>query len=115
MGSASSGTSCSVSNTIGMTVTGISMMTVPETIGVNIRLSNDSRHAIANWNSDDTTIRLAIIAGPPDSSALTQTAMNAPDVPIIRMCPAPIRPTLTACRMVVKPDTNRAANTPQAM
>ena len=98
-----------VSNTIGMTVTAISMMTTPETIGVNIRRSSESRAASRNWNSDDMTMRVAMVAGPPDDSAATHTAMNAPDVPMMSTWPEPIRPTLTAWRMVVTPLTASAA------
>ena len=56
-------------------------------------------------------IRLDIVAGPPCTRAVTQTAMNAPDVPIISTCPAPTRPTRTAWRTVVAPLINSAANT----
>ena len=111
---APSGTSCIVSNTIGMTVAAISMITVPETIGVKIRRSSESRAASMNWNSDDMTTRLAIVEGPPSTRAATQTAMKAPDVPIIRTCPEPIRPKRTAWRMVVTPLTSSAAKAPQA-
>ena len=62
----------------------ISIITVPVTTGVKIRRNHDSRAAKANWNSDDTTTRLAMSAGPPSIRAATQTAMNAPLVPIIR-------------------------------
>ena len=57
-----------------MTVAAISIITVPETTGVNIRRSSESRAASANWNSDDTTMRLAIMAGPPFTRAATHTA-----------------------------------------
>ena len=40
-----SGTSFRMSNITGMIVTAISMITVPDTTGVNIRLSSDSREA----------------------------------------------------------------------
>ena len=43
-----SGTSVSESNTIGMTVAAISMITVPATTGVNIRRSSERRAASAN-------------------------------------------------------------------
>ena len=43
-----SGTSLIVSNTSGMTVAAINMITVPVTTGVNIRRSSDSRAASAN-------------------------------------------------------------------
>ena len=56
-----------------------------------------------------------MVAGPASISASAQTAMYAPDVPIISMCPAPTRPTLTACSTVMTPLTTRAANTPQEM
>ena len=55
-----------------------------------------------------------MVAGPPSTSAATQTAMNAPDVPIIRRWPAPMRQTRTACSMVATPLTRSAANTAQA-
>ena len=112
-GDVPSGTSFSVSNTTGMTVAAISMMTVPETTGVNIRRSSESRAASANWNSDDTTTRLAIVEGPPSVSAATHTAMNAPDVPMMSTYPEPMRPTRTACRTVVTPLTSSAAKTAQ--
>ena len=110
---ASSGTSPRVSNTIGITVAVISITTTPATTGVKMRRSSESLDAIANWNSDDTTTRLAIVDGPPSISAATQTAMNAPDVPMIRTCPAPTRPTRTAWTMVVTPLTSIAAKTAQ--
>ena len=60
-------------------------------------------------------IRLAIVAGPPLTSAATHTAMNAPDVPMMSTCPAPTRPTRTAWRTVVTPLTISAAKTPHDM
>ena len=42
-------------------------------------------------------------AGPPSTRAVMHTAMKAPEVPMIRMWPAPKRPTRTACRTVVDP------------
>ena len=47
-GDVPSGTSASKPKTIGMTVTAISMITVPETTGVIIRRSSESRAAKAN-------------------------------------------------------------------
>ena len=85
IGDASSGTSLSVSNMMGITATAISMITVPETTGVKIRRSQDRREASRNWKRDEMTIRLAIVAGPPSTSAVTQTAMNAPEVPMTSM------------------------------
>ena len=47
-GGAAAGTSASMSKTIGITVTAISMITVPATVGVNTRRSSDSRVARRN-------------------------------------------------------------------
>ena len=104
-----SGTCPRVSNTIGMTVAAISMITVPDTTGVNIRRNRERRAASRNWNSDEMTTKLAMVAGPAPIRAATHTAMKAPDVPMMRMCPDPMRPTRTACRTVVMPLTTRAA------
>ena len=73
-----------MSKTMGITVTAISMITVPATVGVRIRRSSDRRFESANWNSEEMTTSVASIAGPPSASAVTQMAMKAPDVPIIR-------------------------------
>ena len=77
-----SGTLPSRSKMIGITVTGISMITVPATGGVSIRRNRDSRLASPNWNSEDMMTSVASIAGPPSAMAVMQTAMKAPDVPI---------------------------------
>ena len=77
-----SGTSVSRPNMIGIRVTGISMITVPHTVGVRIRRSSASRVASANWNSAETATSVASSPGPPFSIAVTQTAMKAADVPI---------------------------------
>ena len=102
------GRSSSISNTIGTMVTAINAITVPDTTGVMMRRSSESRAANKNWNSADATISVASSAGPPSVSAVTQTAMNAPDVPMMSTCPAPNRPTRTACRMVLIPLTTTA-------
>ena len=109
-----SGVSVIVENMMGMTVAAISIITVPQTTGVKMRRSSANFAASANWNSDDTTMRLAIVAGPALMRAAAHTAMNAPDVPMMRMCPAPILQTRAACNMVARPLTNSAANAPQA-
>ena len=109
-----SGTSSSMVKIIGITVAAISMITDPATTGVKIRRSSDSLADSRNWNSADTTIRLAISAGPPFTIAAMQTAKKAPVVPMMRMCPEPIRPTRTACSTVVRPLMNSAAKASQA-
>ena len=79
---APSGTSASLPRMTGASVTGTSRMTVPATVGVKIRRSADNLAARANWNSEDTMIRLASNPGPPCSSADTQTARKALLLPI---------------------------------
>ena len=73
-----------MSKVIGMMVTEISMMTVPATAGVISRRNKARRSESANWNSDESTTRVASIAGPPSARAVTETAMNAPEVPMSR-------------------------------
>ena len=100
-----------MSNTNGITVTAISISTVPATVGVRSRLKRESFAASRYWNSDDATTSVASSPGPPFTSAATHTAMKAPEVPISSTYPAPIRPTRTACRIVLTPLTAAAANT----
>ena len=112
-GAAPSGTSASISKAIGTIVTAMSAMTVPATVGVMMRLSSASRAASPNWIREEITISVASIAGPPWVRAVTHTAMNAPDVPMMSMWPAPIRPKRTACAIVLIPLMTSAANTAQ--
>ena len=64
-GDVPSGTLCNCSKMTGVTVTGVSIMTVPVTVGVRIRLNSESRTEKANWKSARTTTRMASRAGPP--------------------------------------------------
>ena len=84
-GAAPSGTCSTRSRTSGMTVTAISMITVPATVGVMRRRSSDRRDARRNWKSAEVATSVASMPGPPSASAVTDTAMKAPDVPIRRM------------------------------
>ena len=103
------------SKPIGITVTAISMITVPATVGVMKRRSSDRRDEIRNWKRDEATMRVASSAGPPRSSAATDTAMKTPDVPISRMYPAPMRPPIGFAWMsVVIPQTISAAKAAHA-
>ena len=104
-----SGTSASMPNMIGISVTGISMITVPQTVGVRIRRRSDRRVESPNWNSAESVTSVASRPGPPSTRAVTQTAMNAADVPISSTWPEPTRPTRTACSTVVTPLIARAA------
>ena len=78
------GTSFNRSKMGGITVTGMSMITVPTTAGVRIRRNSERRAANANWKNDEATTKVASIAGPPSAIAVMQTAMKAPEVPIRR-------------------------------
>ena len=91
-----SGDALTMSKTSGITVTAMSISTVPATTGVTIRRNSESLAASRNWNSDDATTNTANKPGPPSTKAVTHTAMNAPDVPISSTYPAPMRPTRTA-------------------
>ena len=106
-----SGTSASMPKMIGITVTAISMITVPATVGVMIRRSSESRSESRNWKSAEMATRVASSPGPPSTSAVTQTAMKAPEVPMRSGYPAPILPTRTACMIVFSPLTRSAAKT----
>ena len=107
------GTSTSMSKSSGMTVTGISMITVPATTGVRTRRKSDSREASPNWKREETRTSVASSAGPPSAIAVMHTAMNAPDVPISRTYPAPIRPKRTAWLRVLTPLIATDAKTAQ--
>ena len=84
-GETPSGTSVSFRRMSGPMVIGISISTVPATVGVKMRRSSESLVARANWKREDTTIRLASSPGPPWLSAETQTARNALEVPMSRI------------------------------
>ncbi len=107
------GTSFRNPKMMGITVTGISMITVPATAGVRILRKSESLVESTNWNNEEITTKVASIAGPPSAIAVTQIAMNAPEVPMTSTYPAPIRPTRTACKIVLTPLTATAANTAQ--
>ena len=81
-GGAPAGTAARLPRTREDTDTGISISTVPATIGVKIRRSTDSLAARTNWNRDEMTIRVASSPGPPCSSAVTQMARKALLLPI---------------------------------
>ena len=68
----------------GASVTGISMMTVLDTVGVITRRRVYRRRAILNCANDDSMTRVASSAGPPSTSAVMATAMKAPEGPITR-------------------------------
>ena len=82
-------------------------------MGVKIRRIQESRAESRNWHREEAMTRVASIAGPPCASAVTLTAMNAPEVPMRRTYPAPMRPTRTACNTVVSPLTASAAKIAQ--
>ena len=79
-----SAASATMLKAMGMMVTEISMITVPATNGVMTLRSKDRCDARANWNSDETTTKVASSPGPPSASAVTDTAIKTPDVPMRR-------------------------------
>ena len=109
-----SGTSSSMSKAIGMTVTGSSMITVPETAGVSSRRNSGSRADTRSCNRAEITTSVASIAGPPSATAVTLIPTKALELPMTSMWPPPIRPKRTACSAVVRPLIATAANTAQA-
>ena len=109
---APSGTWRRRSNRRGMIVTAMSMITVPATTGVMIRLRSARCRESPNWKREEAMTSDARRAGPPSTSAVTEAAMNAPDVPMRRTYPAPMRPMRAACTAVVTPLTIRTAKLP---
>ena len=81
-GGVPSGTFINCSKMCGITVTGVSMMTVPVTVGVRMRRNRERRAENANWHSARMKTRVASNDGPPALSAAMLTAMAAPAVPI---------------------------------
>ena len=79
------GTFFNWSNMTGMIVTGVSMRTVPVTVGVRMRRNSERRAEKTNWTRARVTTRVASNAGPPAERAVMLTAMATPDVPIARM------------------------------
>ena len=86
-----SGRSWSVSNAIGNTLTAISIVTVPETVGVMIRLSVGNHRAWAIWTRLQTISRLANVAGPSAEIVATMIAMNMAAGQVSTTWPAPNR------------------------
>ena len=70
-GLAPSGTWRSRSNRSGMTVTAMSMITVPATTGVMMRRRSASFHESPNWKSEEAMTSVASRPGPPSTSAVT--------------------------------------------
>ena len=86
---------------------------MPDTVGVMMRRSVERRAATTNFKSEEMTTRLAIMDGPPSTSAVRQMAIAGSEVPMTSMWPAPNRPMRRACSMVVMPHIPREANTVQ--
>ena len=82
--------------TNGITVNGMSMITVPDTAGVRIRWKRDNLQESRSGTSADTVTSVASRAGPPSPSAMIEAGMKAPEVPMTMTCPAPMRPARNA-------------------
>ena len=98
---------------MGITVTEMSAMSVPDTTGVMIRRSRTRRAATPSWKSPEAITSTASSAGPPAASASTATPIEAPEAPMtIRL--APPRPaTRRAWTMVVSPPMTMLAKMAQ--
>ena len=103
-----------MSKMAGITVTGISRITVPETVGVSTRRNSERRSDRTIWNSAAAATSVASNGGPPSATAVMQTAMKAPELPIMSTWPMPMRPSRTVCITVAAPQIKVAANTAQA-
>ena len=110
---APAGRSWRVSKAIGKTLTAISIVTVPETVGVMIRRSVGSHQASATRTRLQTIIRLANVAGPAAEIVATMIAMNMAAGQVSAMCPAPNRHSWNACNEVIAAQINIAAKTLQ--
>ena len=104
------GTSVNSPKADGINVAGISMMTVPETVGVRILRNSVSRKDIASGTTDAMSTRVASSGRPPSATAVTPTPTTASDVPITATYPEPKWPILSACIIVVRPQIAIAAN-----
>ena len=68
-----SGEAATMPKTSGITVTAMSISTVPVTVGVTSRLKNESFAASRNWTNEDTTTSVASRLGtlPPPAPSRT--------------------------------------------
>ena len=107
------GRSWSVSNAIGKTLTAISIVTVPETVGVMIRRSVGSHQASATWTRLHTISKLAKVAGPAAGIVATMIAMNIAAGQVSTMWPAPNRHSWNDCKVVIAAQISIAAKTLQ--
>ena len=108
---ASAGRSSTVSNAIGSTLTAISIVTVPDTVGVTIRLNAGSHQARAICIKLQTIIRLANVASPAAVTVATMMAMNIAAGQASTTWPAPKRWNRDACNAVMPAQITMAENT----
>ena len=107
---APAGTSVNSPKADGISVAGISMMTVPETVGVRILRKSVSRNERASGTADATSTKVASSERPPSATAVTPTPTTASEVPITATYPEPKRRVRSACIIVVRPQMAIAAN-----
>ncbi len=93
VGGFSTGNLVSNAKACGITLTPISMIAVPPTVGVIIVRSAERRKASGNWISALAMINAIKRGSPPRVNAVIATAMKAPDVPMNNRYPAPKRHT----------------------
>ena len=85
------------------------MRTVPATIGLMTRRSQESREMNTNCINDETTIRLDSNAGPPANSAEIQMAMKADPETTLMEYPDPNLQRRKGCKIRPIPQTTRDA------
>ena len=89
------------------------MVTVPVTTGVKIRRKVGSHQASATWTTQQTTSKLANVAGPAAEVVATMIAMNSAAGQVSTMWPAPKRQNRIACTAVITEVISSAVKTPQ--
>ena len=96
---------------MGSTLTAISMVTVPVTTGVKIRRSVGSHHASPICTTQQTTSRLANVAGPAAEMDATMIPMNRAAGDVNTTWPAPNRHAWNDCNAVTIALISSAAKT----
>ena len=98
---------------MGSTLTAMSIVTVPETVGVTIRRRVGSHQANATCIKLHTIIRLAKVAGPASEMVVTMIAINMAAGQVSTTWPDPNRHSCMAWKVVTAAQMSIAAKTAQ--
>ena len=98
----------------GTAETATSMMMIPLTVGVNIRLSDARRETRTNCSSVDAMTRVASRPGPPSASANTDIASSGTFKFVTTSPPEPRYRNGKACRIMLRPEIASPVNVTQA-